>query len=130
MENKLSTSMEDYLEAISIAAKQYGVARVKDIRDLMNVKTPSVTGALTVLAAQGYVVHEKYGYVELTPKGLKAAEDIKQRHALLSAFLTDILGVSKTTADIDACKMEHTISKETFEKLTKFVKGQVTKKKK
>lgn len=117
-------SMEDYLEAISIASKQHGVARVKDIRDLMNVKTPSVTGALTVLAKMGYVLHEKYGYVELTPKGVKAADEVKQRHVLLTQFLTDILGVSQSAADIDACKMEHVISKETFDKLTNFVKKQ------
>ncbi|MCL2888244.1 MAG: metal-dependent transcriptional regulator [Elusimicrobia bacterium] len=119
--SKLTMSMEDYLEAISLASKQYGVARVKDIRDIMNVKTPSVTGALSVLSKLEYVVHEKYGYVELTPKGKKAAEEIKQRHSVISRFLTDTLGVSEGTADIDACKMEHAISKETFEKLIKFV---------
>ncbi|MDR0291771.1 MAG: metal-dependent transcriptional regulator, partial [Elusimicrobium sp.] len=119
--NKLTMSMEDYLEAIYLASKQYGVARVKDIRGVMNVKTPSVTGALSVLSKHGYVAHEKYGYVELTPKGRKAAEEIKQRHSVISRFLTDTLGVSEATADIDACKMEHAISKETFEKLIKFV---------
>jgi len=121
MNKTLTMSMEDYLEAISLSSKQYGVARVKDIRAMMNVKTPSVTGALTVLAAQGYVMHEKYGYVDLTPKGHKAAEEIKRRHSVLSRFLTETLGVSEGTADIDACKMEHAISKETFDKLTKFI---------
>ncbi|WP_424244159.1 DtxR family Mn-dependent transcriptional regulator [Elusimicrobium posterum] len=125
---KLTSNMEDYLEAISIASKQHGVARVKDIRDLMNVKTPSVTGALNVLAKMGLVVHERYGYVELTPKGTAAAEEIKKRHVMLTKFLVDVLGVSQETADIDACKMEHTISKETFDKLTKFLKNDIKKK--
>ena len=119
--DKLTVSMEDYLEAISLASKPYGVARVKDIRDIMNVKTPSVTGALAALTKHGYALHEKYGYVELTPKGRKAAEEIKRRHSVISSFLTDTLGVSEAAADIDACKMEHAISKETFEKLIKFV---------
>jgi len=121
MNRTLTASMEDYLEAISLADKQYGVARVKDIRDIMHVKTPSVTGALNCLVRRGYAVHERYGYVELTTSGRKAAEDIKKRHSVISRFLTETLGVSEAAADIDACKMEHAISKETFAKLIKFV---------
>ena len=109
--------MEDYVEAVLFCANKDGLARVSDIRDLLGVKTPSVTGALKLLAQNGYVIHQPYGGVQLTSKGLRAAQDVKKRHAILSRFLTQVLGVNPKTADMDACKMEHAVSKETLEKL-------------
>ena len=109
--------MEDYVEAVLFCANEQGLARVSDIRDLLGVKTPSVTGAMKLLAENGYVVHEPYGGIKLTAKGRRAAEDVKKRHAILSRFLTQVLGVTPKTADMDACKMEHAVSKETLEKL-------------
>lgn len=114
---KLSSNMEDYLEAVSLCANDKGLSRVSDIRDMLGVKTPSVTGAMKALAEAGYVRHQPYSGIELTAKGRRAAEDVKKRHAILSRFLTEIIGVNPKTADIDACKMEHTVSRETLEKL-------------
>lgn len=114
---KLSANMEDYVEAVLFCAGEDGIARVSDIRDMLGVKTPSVTGAMKILADAGYVIHQPYGGIQLTPKGRRAAEDVKKRHAILSRFLTQVLGVNPKTADLDACKMEHTISHETLEKL-------------
>lgn len=114
---KLTANMEDYLEAVSFCANEKGVARVSDIRDMLGVKTPSVTGAMKALAEAKYVKHEPYSGIVLTAKGRRAAEDVKKRHAILSRFLTQVLGVNPKTADMDACKMEHAVSKETLEKL-------------
>lgn len=122
MSKRLSANMEDYLEAISLACNEEGIARVTDVRDLLGVKTPSVTGALKILAEGGYLTHEPYKGVQLTPKGRLAAEDVKERHAVLSQFLKEVIGVSPKTANIDACKMEHTISRETLNKLHEFLK--------
>lgn len=119
---KLTSNMEDYLEAVSFCADEKGVARVSDIRNLLNVKTPSVTGAIKALCAEGYVEHEPYQGVTLTPKGKRAAEDVKRRHALMSRFLREVLGVSPKTAETDACKLEHVVSKETLEKLHAYLK--------
>ena len=121
MSKTLSSNMEDYLEAISLAANEKGLARVTDVRDLLGVKTPSVTGALRVLAEAGFLKHEPYKGVTLTAKGRRTAEDVRRRHGILNSFLTEVLGVHHKTADIDACKMEHTISKETLEKLHDFL---------
>ena len=109
--------MEDYVEAVLFCADEKGLARVSDIRDMLGVKTPSVTGAMKLLAEGGYVKHEPYRGIMLTAKGRRAAEDVKKRHAILSRFLTDVLGVNPKTADMDACKMEHAVGKETLEKL-------------
>jgi len=121
---KLSANMEDYLEAVSFCANAEGVARVSDIRDMLGVKTPSVTGAVKALAEAGYVLHQPYGGIELTAKGRRAAEDVKKRHAILSRFLRQVLGVNPKTADMDACKMEHAVSRETLEKLHAYLHKQ------
>jgi DtxR family Mn-dependent transcriptional regulator len=117
----ITGSMEDYLEAILLTMSKEGTSRVTDIKTLLNVKTPSVTGALRVLVKAGLIEHEKYGRVTLTKKGGAIAKEVKKKHMIISSFLRDIVGVSPNTADIDACKIEHTLSRETFKKLTAFV---------
>ena len=119
---KLSSNMEDYLETIAFLKKDKGVVRVKDVSRLMNVKTPSVTGALSILSKDKLVVHERYGYVELTPKGRKIALRVQERHDMFIKFFTEILSIDPQIAAEDACRMEHSISPQTFERLTKFIK--------
>lgn len=114
---KLTSNMEDYLEAVSFCADADGVARVSDIRDQLGVKTPSVTGAMKALCQEGYVLREPYSGIKLTAKGKRAAEEVKKRHAILRRFLIQVLGVSPKIAEKDACKMEHAVSRETMEKL-------------
>lgn len=127
---KLSESMEDYLEAIATACENGGIARVKEIRALMNVKTPSVTGAMRQLAKLGLINHEKYGYITLTEKGAGLAQGVKKRHALLCLFLEEVLGVDKETAEMDACRIEHALSDKTFKELARFVEETIRIKKK
>ena len=90
---KLTSNMEDYLEAVSLCANEAGIARVSDIRDMLGVKTPSVTGAVKALTEAGYMVHQPYKGIELTAKGRRAAEDVKKRHAILSRFLIRIFNI-------------------------------------
>ncbi|MDR1123357.1 MAG: metal-dependent transcriptional regulator [Elusimicrobiota bacterium] len=119
----ITGSMEDYLEAIAIASVKEGAARVTDIKTLLGVKMPSVSGALAVLLKAGLIKHEKYGRVTLTKKGAAIAKEVKKKHAVISAFLHGVLGVSPDAADIDACKIEHVISAETFKKLCSFMRA-------
>ena len=119
---ELSSNMEDYLEAIVMLKEEKGVARVQDVSRLLNVKAPSATGALNFLSEKGYVVHEPYGHIEFTPKGKKIATQVYERHTMLTRFLISVLGVDHETAEEDACKMEHTMSEQSFGKLKKFLK--------
>jgi DtxR family Mn-dependent transcriptional regulator len=128
MSKNITGSMEDYLEAIFIMSAKNGSTRVTDIKTLLNVKMPSVTNALRVLVKAGFIEHEKYGRVTLTKSGAAIAKDVKKKHLIISEFLRDIIGVSANTADMDACKIEHTLSKETFRKLTAFVEKHKTRK--
>jgi DtxR family Mn-dependent transcriptional regulator len=118
---KLSSNMEDYLEAIAVLKEKNGVVRVRDISRLLNVEPPSVASALNNLSGSGLVVHERYGYVELTPDGERLALDVQRRHDMLVKFLTGILSIDPGTAAEDACKMEHSMSHKTSERLAKFI---------
>jgi DtxR family Mn-dependent transcriptional regulator len=117
----LSNSMEDYLEAISKLQREKNYVRVKDIAKEMKVRMPSVTGALKALTDRNLVRHEKYEYVELTEDGIKIANEIKCRHDLISKFLTHILKIDQEIAEKDACKIEHSVSQITMERLVKLV---------
>ncbi len=119
--NDLTQSLEDYLEAIWIEGRRNKVVRVKDIVLHLGVKAASVVEAMNNLGEKGLVSHERYGYIELTLRGKKIAEEIYQKHEILYRFLNEILGVEKQIAADDACKIEHHINKKTFEKIIKFI---------
>lgn len=117
----LSSNMEDYLETIFSLQAAASVVRVKDIAEVLKVKRSSVTAALSTLSRSRLVVHEKYGHVELTDQGHRIARDIKKKHDLLVRFLTHVLEVDQSIAAVDACKIEHEMSAETFKRLSHFI---------
>ncbi len=121
MEAKQSASMEDYLESILMLGEGEEEVRVSQISQALGVKMPSVTSALARLARDGLVEHQRYGRVQLTAEGERVARDVFHRHEALRQFLTEILAIDPATAVDDACKMEHTISPATQQKLAKFV---------
>ncbi|SES62222.1 iron (metal) dependent repressor, DtxR family [Methanococcoides vulcani] len=110
---------EDYLKAIDTIIEKKGYSQVKDIARFLNVSPSSVTGMFKKLTKEGYINYEKYGGVTLTPEGRKVARSTKEKYSVLHEFLI-LLGVDELTADDDACKMEHAVTPQTLEKLTKF----------
>ena len=90
MNKKLTESLENYLETIGMLVRKNKIARVKDISKELGVKNSSVNIALNVLADKGLIVHEKYGYVELTSEGQKIADDIQHKEDILLRFFTEI----------------------------------------
>ncbi|MFA6623099.1 MAG: metal-dependent transcriptional regulator [Fibrobacteraceae bacterium] len=118
---KLSQSLEDYLEMVHILHLNGGIARVKDISTALGVKMPSVAKAVIELKKLDLVTQKPYGEVELTTKGRRTATEIFGRHLLLKGFLIR-LGVSKPTADNDACLMEHILSAESLSRIEAFMK--------
>ena len=115
-----TASMEDYLKAIVLLSREER-ATVTSISKLLRVKKPSVTSALVKLSSKGLVVHKRYGSVELTPEGLKAAQDVYHRHRMLRYLLAEILKVDPKIAEDDACRMEHTLSPSSLERLDQFI---------
>jgi len=118
---KLSQSLEDYLEAIYIVSLDKKIARVKDLVNRLGVKSSSVIGALKKLGAKGYIEHEHYGHIELTDEGRKRAERLYERHTTLTKFFHDILNVDEETAEEDACRIEHDLSEESYSKIIKLL---------
>ncbi len=122
MVNKLSQSLEDYLEAIYIIGLNNKVVRVKEVACFLDVKTPSVVDAVSKLTESGLVSHEKYGYLDLTKEGSKFAGMIYLKHEKIYKFFKDVLIVSEEVSKKDACKIEHYISKETMDHMIEFIR--------
>ena len=122
MPDSLSASKQDYLETILDFTAESGQVRSIDIARTLGVSRASVNKSLGVLKESGLIEHEHYGDVKLTEKGLKAARQVRARHNTLKLFLMDVLGVDGETAENDACRMEHAISRETATKLEEYLK--------
>lgn len=118
---KLGESLEDYLECLLVLEKS-GKIRSVDVARTLNVSKPSVNKAMHLLKEKGFITQENYGDIKLTDEGRNKAGDILERHEFLKMFLKDIIKVNDEQAEIDACKMEHAISEETFDKLKEFYK--------
>jgi len=116
----LTSNMEDYLEVILNLQQEQKVARVKDVAQRLNVKMPSVTGAMKGLAEKGLVNYERYSYLTLTEAGEKVAQEVGERHKTFYDFLTRILQLDHKTAELDACRLEHATSRKTFERIKEF----------
>ena len=112
--------MEDYLEVISELVELKGYATTLDISRYMNVSPPSVTKMLRRLDENGYLEYEKYHGINLTNKGSKLAETIRQKHGILLEFF-EILGISPDTANQDAEGIEHHLNPKTIKQLRKFI---------
>ena len=116
----MKESGEMYLETIYILLKNKSYVRSIDIAEYMNYSKPSVSRGVGLLKKNGYITVDKDGYITLTDIGKKAAENIFERHIVLTQMLIS-LGVDKETASKDACKMEHIISEKTFMAMKKHI---------
>ena len=116
----MQESGENYLETILILKDRNGTVRSVDIANELGYAKPSVCRAVKLLVERGFIVMQKRGELTLTDAGIEKANAIYERHKTLSYLLHEILGVSKETADHDACRIEHVISDETFEKIRDF----------
>lgn len=120
---KLHASGEDYLEAILILQKQMGESAVRsvDLARHMGFSKPSISHAVSVLRDGGFLTVDKDGFLHLTEEGREIAEKIYERHQFFTEQLI-AAGVNETTAEEDACRIEHAISDESFLKLQKYFK--------
>ncbi|HNY22674.1 MAG TPA: metal-dependent transcriptional regulator [Treponemataceae bacterium] len=122
MPESISASKQDYLETILDVTASGGQVRSIEIARALNVSRASVNKSLGALKESGLIEHEHYGDVKLTEKGLRVARTVRARHNTLKLFLMGVLGVEAETAEKDACRMEHAISRETATKLEEYLK--------
>lgn len=113
-------SGEDYLETILLLHEKTGFVRSVDIACELNYSKPSISRAVNILKESGYITVGSGGQIILTEEGRKKAEAIYERHVSITCFLEKVLSVSPENAEHDACKIEHIISDESYEKLKRF----------
>ena len=118
---RLLESGEMYLETILILSKESSYVRAIDVSEYMGYSKPSVSRALGVLKEGGYITVEAGGAIRFTDRGRAVAEKIYERHNVLTE-LFERMGVGPLTAEEDACRIEHVISDETFERVKDFLK--------
>jgi len=111
---------EDYLKAIEKIIEKKGYAQVKDVSRELELSSPSVTGMFKKLTKMGYINYEKYGGVTLTAEGERIAKRTMEKHRTIRDFLL-IIGLDEEIANHDACRIEHILTPQTFDRLTKFV---------
>lgn len=118
---QIRESAEDYLESILVLSQKGGGVRSVDIAARLGVSKPSVSHAMKPLREDGYIAMDRYGTVTLLEKGAEIANRIYERHTVLTKMLEG-LGVPSDIARADACKMEHDISPESFERIKQHLK--------
>lgn len=117
---KTNESAENYLETILILSKKHPVVRAVDIAAELGFKKSSVSVAMKNLRESQHITVTREGFIYLTESGKAIADMIYERHELLSAWLVS-LGVDRQVATEDACRIEHVISKESFEAIKKVI---------
>lgn len=117
---KTNESAENYLETILVLSKRNPVVRSVDIATELGFKKSSVSVAMKHLREAEHITVTKEGFIYLTDSGREIAEMIYERHEMLTSWLVR-LGVDETIASEDACRIEHVISKESFEAIKKFI---------
>ena len=118
---KLQESGEMYLETILILSKEKPDLHAIDISEYMGYSKPSVSRAVGLLKADGYITVDSNQHIRLTESGMAIAQKIYERHKVISALLIN-LGVDEKTATEDACRIEHVISEESFAAVKKALK--------
>ena len=113
---KLHSAGEDYLEAVLVLQKKIGLVRSVDVARHMGVSKPSVCHAVATLRDGGYLTMDEDHFLHLTDVGREVAEKIYERHCFFTEQLI-AAGVDPETAENDACRIEHVISAESFEKM-------------
>ena len=110
----IKASAEDYLEAIYVLTKKHGEVKSIDIANHMNFSKPTISIQMKQFRDNGYITFGDNRCILLTEKGEEIARRIHERHTLLAEILI-ALGVNESQAFEDACKIEHSISNESFE---------------
>lgn len=120
IQHKSEESLEDYLETILILSKRLSAVRSIDVAAELDFSKPSVSVAMKNLKNRGYITVSESGHLHLTKEGQTIAENVYERHTLLTDWLIH-LGVDPRIAASDACKMEHDITPESYEAMKKCI---------
>lgn len=112
----LTSSMEDYLEAVLVLQQKHGYIRCVDVAGYLGVTKPSVSRAVKELSKKKCLLKKDDGTLSLTEQGRQIAQQIYEKHQFFTKQLIEA-GVPRDIAVQDACRLEHVISETSFNKL-------------
>lgn len=118
----ISSTLEDYLETILVLTNEKGAARVRDISECLGVHKSTVTSALKSLCDKGLLNYAPYEIATLTDEGEKIAKGVRRIHKTIYRFLKDTLLLDETTAEENACRLEHVMDRKVVDRLILFEK--------
>jgi len=121
MAEELSSTLQNYLEAIFRIQCTNRVARVRDVAGALDVHKSTVSAALRTLKGKGLIEYEPYGLATLTAEGRSTARNIRMRHLVVKEFLAKVLGIREDAADHCACLMVNVVEKEVLVRFVCFL---------
>ena len=122
---EISKSLEEYIKTMYVLQKQKGIIRVTDIAQKMKCTKASVNKAIKQLKEKAYVNYETYEKIEITKDGVKLAKKVLEAYDIVYLFLTELLGIEKKEANLEAEKMKQSMEDATLNKLAKYVQNQL-----
>lgn len=117
----LSENLEDYLETILVLQRENKVARVKDIAENLGVLSGTVSSALKKLSEKGLIHYKPYSFITLTEEGEAIAGEVLRRHNVVKDFLQCVLLLEESSAEDNACRMEHAMDRAAINRLVQFI---------
>ena len=120
--DKLTASLEDYLEAIYNLENNNQTIKPVDISKMFNISRASVTEALKKLANKGLINYGRYEMLSLTEQGLSMAQNIVSKHKILQDFFEFELGLSTEEASLNACRIEHVITDNAYQRISEYIR--------
>lgn len=118
---KIQESGENYLETILLLQNKKGSVRSVDIAEELGFTKPSISRAMGILKESGYITMEPRGEIRLTEAGAQKASEIYERHRVIAEYFVLSLNMDRKAAERDACRVEHIISRETFDHIKTYV---------
>ena len=124
---KLSASLEDYLEIIYNGANKEKYLRAVDISKKLQISRASVAEALRKLVSKGFINYDRHDSISLTEIGENIAKKIVSKHTILQRFFETTLGLTEEEASENACRIEHVITDNAFKKISEYMNKQDSK---
>lgn len=118
----LSSGLEDYVEAIYVAYLNDKLLKGAELARQLNISRASVSEALSKLVAKNLIKYNSYEAISITKEGIEEAKKVYEKHHTLEQFFETVLGINKSEANENACKIEHIISQNVLSEMQKFTK--------
>ena len=122
MNEKLTSSLEDYLEAVYMIFEKNNSVKAIDVSRALGVSRASVTEALKKLSDKKLINYGRYDAITITKEGEITAREVIEKHKSLYDFFAGVLGASHDEAHDNACKIEHIVSKDVLKRIIAFTK--------